>query len=170
MVIKVLSWVSKNRKTRTPVKKDLPPDEPPELPPEPIRVLHVDDEPDHLIISKRLLEKFDSAIQVVSESSPEEALQKAETFDVVVSDYKMPGMNGIELAKRIKEKTDNPIIIYTGKGSEEVASSAFEAGIDDYLKKEFGQSHYKELVKRIRMVVERHKAELRAQNGEIEKR
>ena len=42
-----------------------------------IRVLHVDDDPDHLMISKRHLEKYEPAIQVVSTSSPEEALQKA---------------------------------------------------------------------------------------------
>lgn len=125
-----------------------------------IRVLHVDDDPDHLMMSKRLLEMYDSAIQVVSVSSPEEALQKAETFDCLVLDYQMPRMNGIELARRIREKTDTPIIIYTGKGSEDVASSAFEAGIDDYLKKEFERSHYQVLAKRIRMAVERYRAKV----------
>jgi len=124
-----------------------------------IRVLHVDDDTDHLLVSTRSLEKCDSAIQVVSISSPEEALQKAESFDCVVSDYQMPGMNGIELARRIREKTDIPIIIYTGKGSEEVASSAFEAGVDDYLRKEFGLSHYQVLAKHIRTTVQRRRAE-----------
>ena len=131
-----------------------------------IRVLHVDDDTDHLLVSKRSLEKCDSAIQVVSISSPEEALQKAESFDCVVSDYQMPGMNGIEFARRIREKMDIPIIIYTGKGSEEVASSAFEAGVDDYLRKEFERSHYQVLAKRIRIAVEKHRAEEELRDSE----
>ena len=55
-------------------------------------------------------------------------------------------MNGIELAQKILETSDIPIILYTGQGSEEVAELAFSVGIDDYLRKEFARAY---LVKKI---------------------
>ena len=56
----------------------------------------------------------------------------------------MPKMNGIELAQKIRETSDIPIILYTGQGSEEVAELAFSVGIDDYLRKEFARVSSKE--------------------------
>jgi DNA-binding response OmpR family regulator len=126
-----------------------------------IRVLQVDDEINHLIISERFLKKFDANFEVEVATSPEEALKKLknEPFDCLVADYRMPRMDGIELAKKVRKTMDIPIIIYTGHGSEEIASAAFKAGIDDYLKKEFDKSHYEILAKRIKMVVEKKEAE-----------
>ena len=131
-----------------------------------IKVLHVDDNPDHLIITKHYLEKFEPTLQVESVSSPQEAIKIVNAFDCLVSDFQMPGMNGIELAKKIRKLKKIPIIIYTGKGSEEVAASAFEAGVDDYIRKEFECSHYQVLGKRIRMAVEKHKTEIELRESE----
>ncbi len=114
-----------------------------------IRVLHVDDDTNQLIFTKRFLEELDPFIQVESVASPEEALIKASSFDCVVSDFVMPGMNGIELANRVRETSTIPFILYTGQGNEEVAERAFAAGVDDYIRKEFDHSHYQVLAKRI---------------------
>jgi len=124
-----------------------------------IKVLHVDDEPNHLKLSKMFLELSDPNIHVVSTSSPEEALSMIESFDCLVSDYKMPELNGINLTRRIRKTSDIPLILYTGRGSEEVAEAAFTVGVDDYVRKEVNHSHYKVLAHRIRAVVEKHKAE-----------
>ncbi len=123
-----------------------------------IRVLHIDDDAHHLILTKRFLEELDPCIHVESIASPEEALNKASSFDCVVSDYVMPRINGIELAQRLKEISTIPFILYTGQGSEEVAERAFAAGVDDYIRKEFDSSHYQVLVKRINMAAEKHQA------------
>lgn len=121
-----------------------------------IRVLHVDDEPDHLMFAKLFLEEADPALKVESISTSEEALQMLrQPFNCVVSDYLMPGMNGIELARKVKETSSIPFIIYTGRGSEEVAAEAFAAGVDDYVRKEIDPSHYQVLAKRIRAAVEK---------------
>ncbi|MBN2334371.1 response regulator [Candidatus Bathyarchaeota archaeon] len=127
----------------------------------PIRVLHVDDEESQLEFTKMFLEELDECVTVDSVSDPMEAiqLQGSNGYDVVVSDYKMLTMTGIELFQRVRESSDVPFILYTGKGSEEVAESAFKAGIDDYLKKESEPSHYQVLYKRIRQAVEKHRAE-----------
>ncbi|MGD2142507.1 MAG: PAS domain S-box protein, partial [Candidatus Bathyarchaeota archaeon] len=133
-----------------------------------LRVLHVDDEENHLIITNRSLKKYDPELQIVPLKSPEKALKilQMETFDCVVLDYRMPNIDGIELAKKIKEMRDIPIIIYTGHGSEEVASEAFAAGVDDYLRKEFEESHYHVLAKRIRMDVERYQLKKELEKSE----
>ncbi len=126
-----------------------------------IRVLHVDDERDQLEFVKQFLEEFDPALRVKSASSPEEVQQliQRETFDCIVSDYVFPGIDGLKLCSMLREQSQLPFILYTGKGSEEVVEKAFECGADDYIRKETDPSHYKVLAKRIRMAVEKRRAE-----------
>ncbi|MCK4317648.1 response regulator, partial [Candidatus Bathyarchaeota archaeon] len=104
----------------------------------PIKILHVDDEGSHLEFTKIFLEELDEGVVVDSATNPEEALklQEKNSYDCIVSDYKMLSMDGIELAQRVRRSSNVPFILYTGQGSEEVAEQAFEAGIDDYLRKE----------------------------------
>jgi PAS domain S-box-containing protein len=127
-----------------------------------IRVLHVDDDEDQLEMTRLFLEQLDDCIRVKSESSANAALKQLGhgKFDCVVLDFKMPEMNGLELARRIKEKHDIPIILYTGQGSEEVAEKAFAIGIDDYLRKEVSPSHYQLLAKMIKDAVEKKRIEV----------
>lgn len=127
-----------------------------------IKVLHVDDERNQLDFTKLFLEQIDNDMEVDSVVTPEEAVEKLKNsyYDCLISDYKMYKMNGIELAQKVREMSSVPFILYTGQGSEEVAESAFEAGVDDYLKKETEPSHYKVLAKRVRQTVEKHRAEL----------
>jgi CheY-like chemotaxis protein len=126
-----------------------------------LRDLHIDDEDVQLGFTKSFLEGMDGAIQVISAKNPQEVLNllTSETFDCVVCDYQMPEMDGIELSQRIRDTSDVPIIIYTGRGSEEVAERAFEVGINDYIRKEINPSHYQVLIRRIRAAVEKHRGE-----------
>jgi PAS domain S-box-containing protein len=126
----------------------------------PIRILHVDDEKNQLEFTKMFLEDLDDEVTVDSVADPLEAIQlQLNSYDVIISDYRMISMTGIELFRKVREKSNVPFILYTGRGSEEVAESAFEAGVDDYLKKESEPSHYQVLSKRIRQTVEKHRAE-----------
>ena len=127
----------------------------------PLRILHVDDEENQLEFTKIFLEQIDKDVKVDSVLTPEEALKlhEQEIFDCVVSDYKMLTMNGIELAQKVREKSNVPFILYTGQGSEEVAEKAFNAGVDDYLRKEAEPTHYQVLAKRIRDSVEKHRTD-----------
>lgn len=127
----------------------------------PIRILHVDDEKNQLEFTKMFLEELDEEVTVDSVSDPLEAiqLQSRNSYDVIVSDYKMISMTGLELFQKVRARSDVPFILYTGRGSEEVAASAFEVGVDDYLKKEAEPSHYQVLSKRVRQTVEKHRAE-----------
>jgi PAS domain S-box-containing protein len=120
-----------------------------------IRVLHVDDDKNHLLFTKMFLEQ-DGRISVDQTDNPKEAMRRVADghYDCLVTDYQMPGMDGIQLSHAIRESQDIPIIIYTGQGSEEVAEEAFKTGINDYLRKELNPSHYMVLAKRIEAVVE----------------
>ena len=121
-----------------------------------IRVLHVDDEESQREFAKMFLDQ-DGVIQVTSAASGKEALQllEKESYDCIVSDYQMPGMDGIMFARHIREHSNIPFILYTGRGSEEVAEVAFKVGIDDYVRKEVEPAHYQVLAKNIEHVVER---------------
>nr|MBC8223109.1 PAS domain S-box protein [Candidatus Bathyarchaeota archaeon] len=126
-----------------------------------IRVLHIDDEREPLRMTKKLLEMADERLKVESVSSPVEALEMLREggFDCVVTDFKMSPMDGIEVARSIRESSDIPIILYTGHGSEDVAVKAFAVGIDDYVRKELHPLHFEVLANRVRGVVERRWAE-----------
>ena len=126
-----------------------------------IRVLHIDDEREPLRMTKKLLEMADEGLKVESVSSPVEALEMLREggFDCVVTDFKMSPMDGIEVARSIRESSDIPIILYTGHGSEDVAVKAFAVGIDDYVRKELHPLHFEVLANRVRGVVERRWAE-----------
>jgi PAS domain S-box-containing protein len=123
-----------------------------------IKVLHIDDDESLLFLSKKMLEEIDPKISITNISSPEKVVDRCMEYDLIITDYAMPHVNGIELAKKIRDRYDVPIIIYTGKGSEEVAEEAFHAGIDDYIRKELEPAHVQVLARRIRGVVERDRA------------
>jgi PAS domain S-box-containing protein len=127
-----------------------------------IRLLHVDDEADFAETAGAFLEREDGRITVETAEDADVALSRlAETaVDCVVSDFDMPGRNGIEFLRVVRaEYPDLPFILFTGKGSEEVASEAISAGVTDYLQKEVGTDQYAILANRIGNVVEQRRAE-----------
>jgi CheY-like chemotaxis protein len=126
-----------------------------------IGVLIIDDEADQLELMSLYLEKFDPDIAIETATSPREALEKIEwrAFDCIVLDNSMPEMTGLELAKKIRETHDTPIILYTGRGSKEIASQSTDYGVDDYLRKAPDPEHFETLARRIRRSVEKHELE-----------
>lgn len=115
------------------------------------RVLHIDDENEQLFFAKTFIEEADPSLEVVSVNHPDELLEMIDdTIDCIVSDYVMPEMNGMDLCQQVKEQNDVPYIIYTGRGSEVVAEASFNAGVDDYVRKEPDSSHYQLLARRIK--------------------
>jgi len=129
-----------------------------------INVLHVDDESSIRELTATFLERENDQISVQTATSPDEGLRLlAESeIDCIVSDYQMPEMNGIEFLEVVTEHHPNiPFILYTGKGSEEVASEAISAGVTDYLQKETGTDDYTLLANRIVHAVDSQQREQR---------
>ena len=102
-----------------------------------IPILIVDDEPALLEVSKEFLE-MDQDISADIATSAVQALEmiKGNDYDVIISDYRMPGKDGIQLLKDIRSSgITTPFILFTGKGREEVVIEALNAGADYYLQK-----------------------------------
>ena len=137
----------------------------------PIHVLHVDDDPDFVETAATFLERADDRLVVETATSARAGMDRlaAGEFDCVVSDYEMPAMNGIEFLEAVREDHATlPFILFTGKGSEAVASEAISAGVTDYLQKEVATEQYELLANRIENVVDAHRS--RALLGERTRR
>lgn len=134
-----------------------------------IRVLHVDDEPDFADLTATFLEREDDRFDTETATSATEGLDRlsGRTYDCIVSDYDMPRTNGIEFLEQVREKWPNlPFILFTGKGSEEVASDAISAGVTDYLQKQNGTEQYELLANRIQNAVQARREAQRAERHE----
>jgi len=127
----------------------------------PIRVLHVDDEPDAATLTAEYLERESDRFDVVTATSPSEALDRLnDEIDCVVSDQEMPGTTGIELLEVVRDRfPELPFVLFTGQGSEEVASRAISAGVTDYLQKETGTDQYTILANRVTNAVDQYRAQ-----------
>ena len=104
---------------------------------EKIRVLFVDDEPLLTDIAQRFLERS-GYCRVDVKNSAADALKslKSGHYDIVISDYMMPDMDGITFLKAVRSANPRiPFIVFTGKGREEVVIEALNNGADYYLQK-----------------------------------
>lgn len=122
-----------------------------------IKVLVVEDDHDHAFLVKKILEKTPTLFLVSVVDSAEKCLEKIQKgeFHIIVSDYKLPGISGLELLSHLKKRgIDIPVIMFTGSGNEEVAVKAMKEGAYDYVIKE--PDCFKTIPLIIRNVLERH--------------
>jgi len=102
-----------------------------------ISVMHVDDNEDFRIISKRHLEQHGS-FQIETVSSVKEAKQKIsqKQYDAIISDYQMPEKTVLDFLKELRDNGNEvPFILFTGECREEVAIEALNFGADRYFNK-----------------------------------
>jgi len=127
--------------------------------PESISVLIVDDDQDIADLTSTFLTREKPRFEVRTENSVEDGLEHLDEIDVIVSDYDMPSQDGLDFLKIVREKhPELPFILFTGRGSESIASEAISKGVTDYLQKGSGSSKYSVLANRINNVVEQHRA------------
>ena len=133
-----------------------------------IRVLHVDDDAEFAELTASFLEREHDRLSVETATGAAAGTQRLADpdakIDCVVSDYDMPGTNGIEFLETVRQQhPELPFVLFTGKGSEEIASDAISAGVTDYLQKETGHSQYAVLANRITNAVEQYRSKRRAE-------
>lgn len=94
---------------------------------------------------------------------------RSRRYDVIVSDYQMPGTNGIPFLKELRNQGDSiPFIIFTGKGREEIVIEAINSGADFYLQKGGDpNAQFAELRHKVRQAAQRWTAERSVRAREI---
>jgi two-component system, OmpR family, KDP operon response regulator KdpE len=116
------------------------------------RILVVDDEPQILRVLRRGLESHGFDVVTAPDAATALDLFKSTPVNLVVTDLRMPDIDGVELCARIRKTSSVPIIVLSVKGDESTKVQALDAGADDYVTKPFGMD---ELQARIRALSRR---------------
>jgi DNA-binding response OmpR family regulator len=123
----------------------------------PARILVVDDDPTVSEVVARYLERDGFAVETVADGRVGLDRALAEPPDLVVLDLMLPGMDGLEVCRRLRALAPVPIVILTARGQESDRIVGLELGADDYVAKPFST---KELVARVRAVLRRARGPL----------
>lgn len=87
-----------------------------------------------------------------------ELIAENDDVDCLVTDYRMPGTDGLELVSQVRERNPRlPLLLVTSHGSEDVAASAIDAGVDDYIIKGYGKERATQFVSKIRSAVDQYR-------------
>jgi len=117
------------------------------------RVLVVDDDPTVSDVVRRYLERDDHEVELAADGAGALAAAAARCPDLVVLDLMMPGIDGLEVCRRLRaQRPDLPVVMLTALGEESDRVLGLELGADDYVTKPFSP---RELVLRIRSVLRR---------------
>ncbi|MGE4606082.1 MAG: sigma-54 dependent transcriptional regulator [Myxococcota bacterium] len=104
----------------------------------PSQILVVDDEPKIGELLRTVLERADLSVEVLQDPEQALALLKERPFDVVITDFKMPGINGLELLRRTKAiRPDCEVVVMTAHATVEMAREALKRGAVDFITKPF---------------------------------
>ena len=134
-----------------------------------ISVLYVDDEPAFLDVMKLTLEHSgDFTVTTALDASSALQLLSTHPFDAIISDYQMPGMDGIGFLKAVRDQFgDIPFILFTGRGREEVVINAINNGADFYLQKGSDmKAQVAELTNKVHYAVSRRRVEMDLRESE----
>lgn len=122
-----------------------------------VDILLVDDDPDFAEMTGLFLERVDESFSITTATSASEGLElvSENEFDCIVSDYEMPVMNGLDFLREVRNTHNGlPFIMFTGQGSEEVASNAVSAGVSEYLQKQMGTDQFENLAEHIKRITQ----------------
>lgn len=124
--------------------------------PGPIHILAIDDDPmvRQLIID--YLEDNDIRVTALADGREVEDVMARETIDLLIVDVRLPGEDGMQITRRLREDSDLPIIMLTGRTEEADRVMGLELGADDYLTKPFSP---RELLARVRALLRRSRAQ-----------
>ncbi|MGH7282294.1 MAG: response regulator transcription factor [Polyangiaceae bacterium] len=117
-----------------------------------MRVLLIDDDVRLYELLRTFLEQHDFSVTCVGDGTQGLGALSGGSFDAVLLDVMMPGMDGLEVLKRIRAKYKIPVIMLTARGDETDRVVGLEVGADDYVPKPFSP---RELLARLRAVLRR---------------
>jgi CheY-like chemotaxis protein len=117
-----------------------------------ISVLVVDEDEDVLELTQTFLERASGRLSVETATSGGEALDHVEerNVDCIVSDYRMPGMDGMELFEAVRDRDLSlPFLLFSAAVEEETVAAAEDAGVTAFVQKGTGTEHYDEMAELI---------------------
>jgi DNA-binding response OmpR family regulator len=127
----------------------------------PTRVLVVEDDRTVAEVVTRYLEREGFVVESVGDGNEALARADAQLPDLVVLDIMLPGLDGLEVCRRLRSRAPIPVVMLTARGSEEDRVLGLELGADDYVSKPFSP---RELTARVKAVLRRAGSPL----GEVE--
>ena len=128
------------------------------------RLLLVDDDQDLAGMLQEYLEPEGFSVEWAGDGPAALERLAEETFDLVILDVMMPGMNGFEVLRRIRAEGDTPVLMLTARGDDVDRIVGLEIGADDYLAKPFNP---RELVARLRAVLRRSRPQPPSEAGQL---
>ena len=129
------------------------------------RILVVDDEPQITRVLRTSLTSQGYDIRVANNGETALEILKDWTADLVITDLAMPVMDGVELCRRVRAKSEVPIIVLSVRGEERTKVQALDVGADDYVTKPFGIN---ELLARVRASLRRSPSSEEEEGGLID--
>jgi two-component system KDP operon response regulator KdpE len=130
-----------------------------------MRILIVDDEPQITRVLRTSLQSNGHEVTVASDGSEALALFMKAQPELVITDLAMPGMDGIELTREIRARSQVPIIVLSVRSQDNAKVAALDEGADDYITKPFS---IQELLARVRVQVRRLAANTEVEEAMIE--
>lgn len=119
-----------------------------------MKILIVEDEPKVASFIKKGLEENNYDAEVAYDGLMAEKLVRSNQYDLFILDIIIPGINGLELCKRLKIINSNiPVLMLTALGTTDDKITGFEAGASDYLVKPF---EFRELLARVKVLLKKH--------------
>ena len=122
------------------------------------RILVVDDEPNIIELAKLYLEREGYQVEGVANGNDALSSQSAANPDLIILDLMLPDIDGFEVCRQIRKKSDTPILMLTARKEDVDKIVGLELGADDYLTKPFNP---RELVARVRAVLRRYQTGLK---------
>jgi DNA-binding NtrC family response regulator len=122
-----------------------------------IDVIVVDEDEDILDLTETFLERESDQISVTTEKHPPTAAERIENgdFDCVVSDLRMPEMDGIELSQHLSEQcSDLPFFLFTAADTDDIAAKSGSGDLTGIVQKGTGTDHYTDLAAQIETAVD----------------
>jgi two-component system, OmpR family, KDP operon response regulator KdpE len=129
------------------------------------KILVVDDEPQIARVLKTTLSARGYSVRTASDGDDALHVMKAWTPDLVITDLRMPNMDGVELCRHLRAKSGIPIIVLSVRNEERTKVEALDAGADDYVTKPFSVD---ELLARVRAALRRVSAAQQPESDVIE--
>jgi DNA-binding response OmpR family regulator len=123
----------------------------------PARVLIVEDDPTVAEVVTRYLEREGFAVESVADGREAVARADVQLPDLVVLDIMLPGLDGLEVCRRLRARAPIPVVMLTARGAEEDRILGLDLGADDYVSKPFSP---RELTARVKAVLRRAGSQL----------